>query len=114
MSDTPSATPPTQPTVYARRVTVARVLQRTAVGLAALIAFAFVTTLVLTRTDWGRERVRRLAISQIEARINGEVTIGRIRGNLLTGMTVDAFAIRDTAGQPFVAAEQVESSPQML
>lgn len=91
------------------RPTATRVLQWTAVGLAALLAFAFVATLVLTSTDWGRDRVRRFVVSRLEGMINGEVTIGSVRGNLLTGATIEAFAIRDTAGQPFLAAEQVSA-----
>ena len=93
---------------------VATALQWTAVALAAVIAIVFVATLVLTGTDWGRDRVRRFATEQLEGMMNGEVTIGRIRGNLLTGATVDAFAIRDTAGQPFLAAEQISARYSIL
>lgn len=96
------------------RGSATRALQWTAVGLAAIIALAFTATLVLTRTDWGRERVRRLIVSQLEGMIKGQITVGRIRGNLLTGATIDAFAIRDTAGQPFVAAEQVQAEYSIL
>ena len=42
---------------------------------------------VLTGTDWGRERVRRYAEAAINSRIHGHATIGRLSGNLLTGMT---------------------------
>lgn len=81
----------------------------TAVFLSALIAFAFVASLVLSSSDWGRERVRRFVIAKMREYVHGQVTIGRIRGNLLTGATIEAFAIRDSAGQPFVAAEQVSA-----
>lgn len=86
-----------------------RILQMTAVFLSALIAFAFVASLVLSSSDWGRERVRRFVIAKMREYVHGQVTIGRIRGNLLTGATIEAFAIRDSAGQPFVAAEQVSA-----
>jgi hypothetical protein len=88
---------------------VARILQWTAVVLAAVMAIAFVGTLVLTRTDWGRERVRRLVLNQLEGVVNGQVTIGRVSGNLLNGATVEAFAIRDTAGQLFLAADRISA-----
>jgi translocation and assembly module TamB len=91
-----------------------KILQITAVFLAVLIAVAFVATLVLSRTDWGRERVRRFLVSQLEGMVHGQVTMGRIRGNLLTGATIDAFAIRDTAGQPFVTAEQIRARYSIL
>lgn len=91
-----------------------KILQITAVFLTALIAFAFVATLVLSDTDWGRERVRRFVAGQLKGMVHGQVTIGRVRGNLLNGATIDAFAIRDSAGQPFVAAEQVSAKYSLL
>src|SRR5687768_883669 len=84
-----------------------RVLQYTAVVLTALMAIAFVGTLVLTRTDWGRERVRRFVVDWFGGMLHGSITVGSVRGNLLKGATIESFAIRDTAGHPFVAAERV-------
>ena len=92
----------------------ARILWRLAVVLTATLAIAFVTVLVLTRTDWGRERVRRFVLEKLEGVVNGQVTIGRIRGNLLTGATIDAFAIRDSAGRPLVVAERVSADYNIL
>ena len=91
-----------------------RVLQWTAVALAALIAFGFVSLMVLSSTDWGRERVRRFVLGQLEGMVAGQVSIGRVRGNLLTGATVDAFAIRDSAGKPFIVAERVSARYRLL
>jgi translocation and assembly module TamB len=91
-----------------------KILQITAVVLAAMIAIGFVTVLVLSSSDWGRERVRRFVLGQIQGAVHGRVTIGRVRGNLLTGATIDAFAITDTAGQPFIAAEQVSARYSIL
>ncbi|MEX2152407.1 MAG: translocation/assembly module TamB domain-containing protein [Gemmatimonadaceae bacterium] len=91
-----------------------KILQITAVFIAALMLFAFVGTLVLTRTDWGRERVRRYVTGQLHGILHGQVTIGRIRGNLLNGATIESFAIRDSAGQPFFAAERVSARYSIL
>jgi translocation and assembly module TamB len=91
-----------------------KILQITAVFVVAVIAVAFVTTLVLSSSDWGRERVRRFVLGQMQRFVHGQVTIGRVRGNLLTGATLDAFAIRDSLGQPFVAAEQVSARYSIL
>ena len=119
MSD--ETTPPVVPEQPESQVRAARqqrqavaVLQWTAVALTALIAFVFVSVLVLSSTDWGRERVRRFALDRLQGMINGQVSIGRVRGNLLTGATIDAFAIRDSAGQPFVAAEQISANYRIL
>ena len=89
-------------------------LQLAAVYLAALIAIGFVAILVLSGTEWGHERVRRFLVAQLGGVVHGTVTIGRVRGNLLTGATVDNFAIRDSAGQPFVAAREISAHYTIL
>src|SRR6185436_6041327 len=71
-------------------------------GLALL---AVVAVYVVTGTDWGRERVRRQAQSMITSMVHGNVKIGRLSGNLLTGMTVHDFSITDSSGAPFAAVE---------
>ncbi|MGH7637568.1 MAG: hypothetical protein ACREOK_07940 [Gemmatimonadaceae bacterium] len=93
---------------------LARVLWRLAVVFAATLAIAFIAILILTRTDWGRERVRRFVLDQLDDVVNGQVTIGRISGNLLTGATIEAFAIRDSAGRPFIVAERVSADYNIL
>lgn len=94
---------------HADRREAVKILQVTAVFLTALIAIVFVGALVLSSSDWGRERVRRFVLNQLKGVVHGQVTIGRIRGNLLTGATIESFAISDSAGQPFVAAEKVSA-----
>ncbi|HEY4129780.1 MAG TPA: hypothetical protein VGM50_04155, partial [Gemmatimonadaceae bacterium] len=73
--------------------------------ISSLILLAVIAVLVLTGTDWGRERVRRYAQNMVNGMIHGRATIGRLSGNLLTGMTVHNFVITDSAGLPFVAVE---------
>ncbi|HYC51027.1 MAG TPA: translocation/assembly module TamB domain-containing protein [Gemmatimonadaceae bacterium] len=105
---------PADPEARRQQRQAVRVLQITAVVIAAVVAFAFIAVLVLTRTDWGRERVRRFVLDQLEGMVHGQVSIGRIRGNLLTGATIEAVVIRDTAGMPFVAAEQISARYNIL
>ncbi|HEU4995636.1 MAG TPA: translocation/assembly module TamB domain-containing protein [Gemmatimonadaceae bacterium] len=87
-------------------------------GLAVLVvSLAVVVALAiwgLSATDWGRERVRRFALDKLQGYVHGKVTIGRVRGNLLTGATIDAFAITDTTGQPFIVAEQVSARYRIM
>jgi translocation and assembly module TamB len=61
--------------------------------------------LLLTNSDWGRERVRRQLLSILQGQVNGRVSIGRVSGNLLTGATIADVAITDSAGNPFVTAD---------
>jgi translocation and assembly module TamB len=75
-----------------------------------LVMVAVIAVFVLTNTDWGRERIRRYAQAWINGTIHGQARIGRITGNLLTGMTVHDFVITDSAGKPFVAVESFHGS----
>jgi translocation and assembly module TamB len=80
----------------------------------SLVAIAATAVFVLTGTDWGRERVRRYAQNALNGMIHGRATIGRLSGNLLTGMTVHDFAITDSAGKPFVAVESFSANYKIM
>lgn len=82
--------------------------------IGSLIIAVMLAVLIITGTDWGRERVRRVAVDFINSRIHGHATIGRISGNLLVGMTVHDFAITDSAGEPFVAVESFRGDYKIM
>jgi len=73
-------------------------------GLAGLAAVA---VLVFTSTDFGRERVRRFAIDKLAGAAHGIVRIGRIEGNLTSGVKLIDVSITDSSGAPFVAVDTV-------
>jgi hypothetical protein len=73
--------------------------------ISCLILIAIIALFVYTGTDWGRERVRRYAENWLNHMVHGQVKIGRLSGNLLTGTTVHNFTITDSTGKPFVAVE---------
>ncbi|HKO14684.1 MAG TPA: translocation/assembly module TamB domain-containing protein [Gemmatimonadaceae bacterium] len=56
---------------------------------------AFAAGLLVTRTDYGTEQLRRLIQRQIADGVRGKVYLGHVSGGFLTGFTVDSFAIRD-------------------
>jgi hypothetical protein len=60
---------------------VGRVVLGIVTVLLGLVALAGITMLVLTATDWGHERVRRFALSQLQSRVHGRVSLGRLSGN---------------------------------
>ena len=77
-------------------------------GVAAALVLAVIGTLfVFTNTDYGRERVRRFALAQLQKQAHGFVRMGRVSGNLLEGLAVDDLSITDSAGAPFFAAQRV-------
>jgi len=81
--------------------------------IAGLLLLAAIAVVVVTGTDWGRERVRRYAVGMINGMIHGKATIGQLSGNLLTGMTVHNIAITDSAGQPFIAVESFKANYEL-
>jgi translocation and assembly module TamB len=78
------------------------------------MTLALVAVLVLTGTDWGRERVRRMIVSAVESKAHGRVHLGRVTGNLLKGITFHNFVITDSAGAPFVAVERMSARYKVL
>jgi len=86
-----------------------RALRIVATVLLVLLAVIGVGTWLVTGTDFGRERIRRFALSTLKSRVHGNVTLGRIEGNLLTGMVAHDISITDSAGNPFLVADEVRS-----
>ncbi len=84
------------------------------VTLLTIALLAVVTVYVITSTDWGRERVRRVAVNWLNSNVHGRASIGRISGNLLIGMTLHDVAITDSAGNPFAAAESFRGDYRLL
>ncbi|MBX6363219.1 MAG: translocation/assembly module TamB [Gemmatimonadetes bacterium] len=73
-------------------------------GFGALTATAI---LVLTETDWGRERVRTAAIGKLTEQIAGRIRIGKLQGHLLLGATLIDVSIEDSTGGPFLRADTI-------
>ena len=46
-------------------------------------------------TDWGRSMIRSVVENELSGRVEGKVHIGKVSGTVLTGFTIDSFAIRD-------------------
>ncbi|MGH7622446.1 MAG: hypothetical protein ACREMU_08925, partial [Gemmatimonadaceae bacterium] len=77
--------------------------------IAAIVLLAVGAVLVATNTDFGRERVRRIAVSAMNKSIHGVTRIGRVEGNLLRGITLRDVSITDSAGGPFFASPLVQA-----
>ena len=76
------------------------------VSAVSLLALGLIAVLVLasiTRTSYGRDKVRGFLESRIASRVQGRVHIGRISGGLLTGVIVDSLEIRDREDSLFIA-----------
>ncbi len=91
-----------------------RVLLTVLASFAGLVVLGTVAVLVLTGTDWGRERVRRMVVNALESKAHGRVHLGRVSGNLLKGITFHNFVITDGAGAPFIAVERMSARYKIL
>jgi translocation and assembly module TamB len=67
------------------------------IGIVALGAIVAVT-----QTDWGRGKIRAVAMRELQRLVHGSVYIGNIGGNLLTELTVDSIDVRDKHGEIFI------------
>ena len=78
-----------------------------AITLLTMIFVAAVTIGVGVGTDPGREQIRALIQQQVGTRVRGKVHLGAIHGGLLTGFTIDSFAIRDFEDSLLVSTGKV-------
>jgi translocation and assembly module TamB len=72
------------------------VLLVSAVVLGTLSVLTLGAGFVVTNTDFGREQVRVWVQRLVSARMDGSLHIGRLGGNLLTGLTLDSVEVRDS------------------
>ena len=82
--------------------------------LVAVLIIAGAGLLIITRTDFGRERIRRFAVSTLQGKVNGVVRIGKITGNLADGITLHDVSITDSTGAPLIVAEQISTEYRIL
>ncbi|MGI9181917.1 MAG: hypothetical protein ACR2H9_15610 [Longimicrobiaceae bacterium] len=73
-------------------------------ALLAIMLFTGVV-LLLTQTRWGNERVLALTLSLASRRLDGELAIQRLDGNILTGARVFGLSLRAPDGEPFLLAD---------
>jgi translocation and assembly module TamB len=77
--------------------------------IAVILGVLFLGVMTLTNTNWGRERVRRIALGALEKSVHGIVHVGAIRGNLLEEIILEDLVITDSAGRPFVAIQRARA-----
>ncbi len=63
--------------------------------------------LIVSQTPWFRDWVRRYIVRESKQYLNGELSIGRIGGNLLFGVQVSDIAV-DVSGERVIAAKSLE------
>src|SRR5678815_2441185 len=76
-------------------------------GLAVVTAI-----LVVTRTQWGRDKFLTIFLQPlVSSRVHGgSIYIGHLGGNFLTYVTVDSVAIRDKRGEYLLATGSITAT----
>ncbi len=89
-------------------------LKVTAIVLAVALVLLLGGTAVLTSSDWGREKIRTQIVSALQGTANGNVSIGRLEGSVLTGLRLHDLTITDSTGAPFVSVREVRSGYSLV
>ncbi|MBW3627931.1 MAG: translocation/assembly module TamB domain-containing protein, partial [Gemmatimonadetes bacterium] len=83
-------------------------------ALGGVLAILLIGLLFLTQTNPGRQRVRDVLVSRLQSSAHGLVKVGPVRGNLLTGATIDGLVITDSTGAPFFRADTIQVRYSLL
>ena len=84
-----------------------RKLLRVVALVGTLLVGIVALALIVSQTPWFRDWVRRYIVRESKQYLNGELSIGRIGGNLLFGVEVSDVAV-DVSGERIVAAKAIE------
>ncbi len=81
-----------------------RIVLGVVLGLVLLMAAA---VFVLTNTSFGREKVGHFVLGQLRNSLNGQLEVGSIQGNLLTGARLVDVELTDSTGNTFLVADTI-------
>ncbi|HYC51338.1 MAG TPA: translocation/assembly module TamB domain-containing protein [Gemmatimonadaceae bacterium] len=86
------------------------VLLVSAATLLTLVIIAVAIVGLGVGTDAGKNQIRALIQQQVSSQVKGDIHIGRIRGTLLTGFSIDSFAIRDEQDSLLVSTGRITAN----
>ena len=78
-------------------------------AVAIVVVLIVIGVFTITNTDWGREQVRKRIVAMLQDNSHGIIRIGKVTGNLLNGFTAHDLVITDSAGAPFVKADEASA-----
>jgi translocation and assembly module TamB len=80
-----------------------------AIGFAISVTVMFAAFLLLTRTQWGVDRVAHVALDRVERAVDGQLDVVRMEGDVLRRVRLIGVVIRDRQGRPFLDADTIEA-----
>ncbi|MEX2572286.1 MAG: hypothetical protein WD737_13390 [Gemmatimonadota bacterium] len=75
------------------------------IGVSVGIGVGFAVVLLLSQTAWGRGQVLTFTLAQFGGRLNGDLTVERLEGNLVTGARLYGITLTDTVGVPLAEVD---------
>ncbi len=84
------------------------------VVLFTLITLGVIAVFIVSNTDWGRAQLQTRVLAALQGSANGTVSIGRLEGNLLTGVRLHDLSITDSSGAPFLTVREVRAKYGLL
>ena len=76
-------------------------------SIVGILVLLLVLLAGVTQTQFFRDRLRSAVLSNLDSLLIAEVYLGPIRGNLVTGISIDGVSI-SSGGVPVVAAERID------
>lgn len=87
-----------------------RWLKRIVLGTLALVVFVVVVVLILLHTDFGRNKARTIALSQLQKFFPGGIHVDRIDGSVLGELSLHGVTINGFDGKPMIKAKTVTAN----
>lgn len=112
--ETPAApaSAPAPPRAPRRRVR--RAISTVLLVMLGIVVLALAFILLVANTPWGREQVRTRVVALLDEQLAGRFHIGRLEGNLLTGVRLVDVSITDTTGSRFLQADTMATRFRLL
>jgi autotransporter translocation and assembly factor TamB len=79
-------------------------IRRLVVASGLLLVLLAMAGVLVFRSDWLRDRLRRAAVTQADKYLTGQLTIGALKGSLLHGVELDDVTLTQADGAVFSAA----------
>jgi hypothetical protein len=87
-----------------------RWVKRIVLGLLAFVLVVVVTVLILLHTDWGRNKARTIALSQLQKFFPGGIHVERIDGSVLGDISLHGVTINGFDGKQMLRAKTVTTN----
>ena len=73
----------------------------------------FVLLATITQTQFFRDRLRAAALSNLNAVLDADISLGELHGNLVTGFSIDSIAVR-SRGEDVITAQRADLRYSLL